>query len=113
MRQLTHFVGGKHTQGSSGRISAVFDPNTGLIQSQVPLVSRTEVEFANSCAAAAQPAWAAQNPQRRARVFIKFVELVSRDLPTLARLLSMEHGKTISDAKGDIQRGWRFLSMEI
>ncbi len=105
MRQLTHFVGGKHVQGSSGRFADVFDPNTGLVQSQVPLASRMEVEAAISCAAAAQPDWAAQNPQRLARVFIKFVELVNRDMSTLARMLSMEHGKTISDAKGDIQRG--------
>jgi len=105
MRQLTHFVGGKHVQGRSGRFADVFDPNTGLVQSQVPLASRVEVEAAIACAAAAQPAWAAQNPQRRARVFMKFVELVNRDMSTLARLLSVEHGKTISDAKGDIQRG--------
>ena len=56
-------------------------------------------------AASAQPAWAAQNPQRRARVFMKFVELVNANMNDLARMLSSEHGKTLSDAQGDIQRG--------
>ncbi len=105
MKVLSHFIDGRHVQGASGRFSDVFDPNTGKVQSQVPLASRAEVECAIACAAAAQPAWAAQNPQRRARVFIRFVELVNRHMPELAGLLSMEHGKTLSDAQGDIQRG--------
>ena len=54
---------------------------------------------------AAQPAWAATNPQRRARVMFKFLELVQKEYDDLARLLSSEHGKTFADAKGDIQRG--------
>ena len=105
MKQLTHFVAGKHLQGTSGRFADVFDPNTGQVQVQVPLASRSEVENAITLAAAAQPAWAATNPQRRARVFMKFVDLVNRDMSSLAKLLSQEHGKTFNDAKGDIQRG--------
>jgi malonate-semialdehyde dehydrogenase (acetylating)/methylmalonate-semialdehyde dehydrogenase len=53
----------------------------------------------------AQVAWAATNPQRRARVMMKFLELIARDMDALAELLAREHGKTIPDAKGDIQRG--------
>ena len=53
----------------------------------------------------AQPAWAATNPQRRARVLFKFLELVQKEFDSLAKLLSSEHGKTIADSKGDIQRG--------
>ena len=56
-------------------------------------------------AKAAQPAWAATNPQRRARVLMKFLELAARDNDKLADCLAREHGKTIADAKGDIQRG--------
>jgi hypothetical protein len=56
-------------------------------------------------AVAAQPGWAATNPQRRARVMMRFVELVNQHMDELARLLSSEHGKTIPDSKGDIQRG--------
>lgn len=105
MKELTHFIDGTHVTGTSGRFADVFDPNTGLVQSRVPLASRSEVQAAIANAASAQPAWAAQNPQRRARVFMKFVELVNANMDDLARMLSLEHGKTLSDAKGDIQRG--------
>ncbi len=105
VKELTHFVGGRHVRGASQRFSNVFDPNTGHVQSQVPLASRIEVEAAIANAAKAQPSWAAENPQRRARVFMKFVELVNRDLAALAKLLSMEHGKTLVDAQGDVRRG--------
>jgi malonate-semialdehyde dehydrogenase (acetylating) / methylmalonate-semialdehyde dehydrogenase len=105
MKQLTHFIGGKHVQGSSGAFGDVFNPNTGEVQAHVPLASRTEVEAAIANAAAAQPAWGATNPQRRARVLMKFLELIQKDMDHLAHLLSSEHGKTIPDARGDIQRG--------
>jgi len=105
MKELTHFIRGQHVNGTSQRFSDVFDPNTGQVQARVPLASQSEVRSAIACAAEAQPAWAAQNPQRRARVFMKFVELVNRDMAALAKLLSMEHGKTLVDAQGDIQRG--------
>ncbi|MEC4589824.1 CoA-acylating methylmalonate-semialdehyde dehydrogenase [Nitrospirillum amazonense] len=104
-RELTHFVNGRPVPGTSGRFGDVYDPNTGEVQAKVPLASKSEVEAAITAAEAAQPAWAATNPQRRARVLMKFVDLVNRDMNSLARLLSSEHGKTIADAKGDIQRG--------
>ncbi|MDG3439447.1 CoA-acylating methylmalonate-semialdehyde dehydrogenase [Nitrospirillum amazonense] len=104
-RELTHFVNGRPVPGTSGRFGDVYDPNTGEVQAKVPLASKSEVEAAIAAAEAAQPAWAATNPQRRARVLMKFVDLVNRDMNSLARLLSSEHGKTIADAKGDIQRG--------
>ena len=105
MKELTHFVGGAHVQGTSGAFGDVFDPNTGEVQARVPLASRGEVEAAIANAAAAQPAWGAMNPQRRARVLMKFLELIQQDMNSLARLLSSEHGKTLPDARGDIQRG--------
>ncbi len=83
----------------------VFDPNTGEVQAEVPLAGAEVLERAVEAALAAQPAWAATNPQRRARVLFAFKALVERNLGDLARLLSSEHGKTIPDAKGDIQRG--------
>jgi malonate-semialdehyde dehydrogenase (acetylating)/methylmalonate-semialdehyde dehydrogenase len=104
-RELTHFIGGAHVAGTSGRFADVFDPNIGEVQARVPLASRAEVAAAIANAEAAQPAWAAANPQRRARVLMKFVDLVNQNMDALARLLSSEHGKTIPDAKGDIQRG--------
>ena len=105
MRDIGHFIGGKETKGASGRTGDVFNPNTGEVQAKVALASRAEVEQAIANAAAAQPAWGATNPQRRARVLFKFLELVQNEYDDLAKLLSSEHGKTIADSKGDIQRG--------
>jgi malonate-semialdehyde dehydrogenase (acetylating) / methylmalonate-semialdehyde dehydrogenase len=105
MRHIGHFVGGKEIKGSSTRFGDVFDPNTGEVQARVALASRAETEAAISAATAAQPGWAATNPQRRARVLFKFLELIRDEAEGLAKLLSSEHGKTIADARGDIQRG--------
>ncbi len=112
-RILTHFIGGVAVEGQSGRFDDVFDPNTGAIQAKVPLASQHEVEAAITNAAAAQPAWAATNPQRRARVLMKFLDLINQNMDPLAKLLSSEHGKTVPDAKGDIQRGIEVLEFAI
>jgi malonate-semialdehyde dehydrogenase (acetylating) / methylmalonate-semialdehyde dehydrogenase len=111
--ELTHFIGGKRIEGSSGRFADVFDPNTGQVQARVPLASASEVEGAIANAAEAQVAWAAQNPQRRARVFMKFLELAQRETESLARLLSSEHGKTVADSRGDLQRGFEVVEFAI
>src|SRR6202521_4894675 len=105
MRDIGHFIGGKQVKGASGRTGDVFNPNTGEVQAKVALASKAEVEKAIANAQAAFPAWAATNPQRRARVMFKFLELIQGEYDDLARLLSSEHGKTFADAKGDIQRG--------
>jgi len=105
MQELTHFIGGKHVKGTSGRFADVMNPATGEVQSKVPLASNEELAEAVAVAAKAQVGWAATNPQKRARVLMKFVELLHRDMDKLAEALSREHGKTIPDAKGDIIRG--------
>jgi malonate-semialdehyde dehydrogenase (acetylating)/methylmalonate-semialdehyde dehydrogenase len=105
MKELTHFVGGEHVAGTSGRFGDVYDPSTGEVQARVPLASAAEVAAAIANAEEAQLVWGAWNPQRRARVLLRFLDLVAKDMDHLARLLSSEHGKTVDDAKGDIQRG--------
>ncbi|MCK8680017.1 CoA-acylating methylmalonate-semialdehyde dehydrogenase [Streptomyces lichenis] len=105
VRELTHFIGGKHTPGTSGLYADVHDPNTGEVQARVPLAGREETLAAIADAEAAQPEWAAWNPQRRARVMLRFLQLIEGERESLARLLSSEHGKTVADAHGDIQRG--------
>jgi malonate-semialdehyde dehydrogenase (acetylating) / methylmalonate-semialdehyde dehydrogenase len=105
MREIGHFIGGKEVKGGSGRFGDVFNPNTGEVQAKVALAKHSEVEHAIAVAEAAQPAWAATNPQRRARVLMKFLDLAQKEFDDLARLLSSEHGKTFADAKGDVQRG--------
>ncbi|MFD6377136.1 CoA-acylating methylmalonate-semialdehyde dehydrogenase [Streptomyces albidoflavus] len=105
VRELTHFVGGKHVPGTSGAYGEVHDPNTGEVQALVPLANRAETEAAMADAVVAQREWGEWNPQRRARVLLKFLQLVEGERDALARLLSAEHGKTVADAHGDIQRG--------
>jgi len=105
MEELSHFIDGKRVAGTSGRFADVFNPATGEVQARVPLANAAELDQAVQGALAAQPAWAATNPQRRARVLMKFVDLLNRDMDMLAEALSREHGKTIPDAKGDVVRG--------
>lgn len=105
MRHIPHFIGGKAVAGTSGQQGDVFDPNTGKVQARVDLGTAEELNHAVAVAKAAQPGWAALNPQRRARVMFEFKRLLERDMDALAHLLASEHGKVVSDAKGDIQRG--------
>ncbi len=105
MQELTHYIDGAAAAGTSGRFADVFNPATGEVQAKVPLASAAEVDRAVEIAAKAQPGWAAVNPQRRARVMMRFVELLNRDMDKLAEALSREHGKTLPDARGDVQRG--------
>jgi malonate-semialdehyde dehydrogenase (acetylating)/methylmalonate-semialdehyde dehydrogenase len=104
MRKIDHFIGGA-SYASGERQGAVFDPNQGEVQAQVAFGTASDLAKAMDNARAAQPAWAATNPQRRARVMFKYKELVEANMEELARLLSSEHGKVIADAKGDVQRG--------
>ncbi len=105
MREIGHFLNGARVAGRSGRTAPVFNPATGEVQAQVALAGRDEVDAAVDAAAQAQEAWAATNPQRRARVMMEFVRLLNRDMDALAEALSAEHGKTLPDARGDVQRG--------
>ncbi|MCP4314538.1 MAG: CoA-acylating methylmalonate-semialdehyde dehydrogenase [Hyphomicrobiales bacterium] len=105
MREIGHFIGGKNVAGTSGRTADVLQPMDGTVQGKVALASTAEVRGAIENAKAAQPEWAAMNPQKRARVLMKFLDLVHAEYDSLAEILAREHGKTIPDAKGDIQRG--------
>ncbi|MBC7166213.1 CoA-acylating methylmalonate-semialdehyde dehydrogenase [Phenylobacterium sp.] len=105
MREIHHFIAGRSQAGTSGRFGDVFDPNLGEVQARVALASPQELDAAVQAALAAQPAWAAVNPQRRARVMFAFKRLVEARMDELAALLSSEHGKVIADSKGDVQRG--------
>ncbi|TNC09914.1 CoA-acylating methylmalonate-semialdehyde dehydrogenase [Methylobacterium terricola] len=104
-RKVGHFIGGEHVPGRSGRYSDIYQPMTGEVIGRLALASKAEMRAAIENAAKAQVVWAATNPQRRARVMMRFLDLVAREMDSLADLLAREHGKTIPDAKGDIQRG--------
>ncbi len=113
MREIGHFIGGKRVAGTSGRFSDVFNPSTGAVQARVSLASPEELRAAVENAKVAQVKWGATNPQRRARVLMKFLELLNKEYDSLAELLSSEHGKTVPDAKGDIQRGLEVVEFAI
>jgi len=104
LRDIDHFIAGE-AFASAGRTGDVFDPNRGEVQAKVRLGTAAELQRAIDAAKAAQPAWAATNPQRRARVMFKFKDLVEANMDALAEMLSSEHGKVIADSRGDIQRG--------
>ena len=105
VRELSHFVGGKHLGGESGRFGDVFNPTSGTLAARVPLASRGEVERVIANAKEAFAGWSETSPVTRARVMFRYKELIERQLDELALLISNEHGKVLSDAKGSIQRG--------
>jgi malonate-semialdehyde dehydrogenase (acetylating)/methylmalonate-semialdehyde dehydrogenase len=105
MREIGHFIGGKPAAGISGRTADVFNPASGEITAKVALASVGEVDAAVQAAAAAWPAWATMPPLRRARVMFKFKELLERDRKEFASIITSEHGKVLSDADGELQRG--------
>src|SRR5579872_1096549 len=108
-----HYIGGKRVAGTSGRDADVFQPMDGTVRAKVALASKAEVRAAVENAKAAQPGWAATNPQRRARIFMKFLDLIAKNNEELADILAREHGKTIADARGDIQRGVEVVEFSI
>ncbi|MEL6487095.1 MAG: CoA-acylating methylmalonate-semialdehyde dehydrogenase [Pseudomonadota bacterium] len=103
MRQIDHFM--PTASPAASRSHKVWNPSTGEVQAEVALGDAALLDTAVANAQAVQPAWAATNPQKRARVMFKFKELVEANMQSLAELLSSEHGKTVPDAMGDVQRG--------
>jgi malonate-semialdehyde dehydrogenase (acetylating)/methylmalonate-semialdehyde dehydrogenase len=105
MRNIHHFVGGQEVQGKSGRTADVFNPATGEVQAKVALASKAELDAAVKVAAAAFPGWAATPPLTRARIMFKFKALCDERADEIAAAITAEHGKVISDAKGELTRG--------
>src|ERR1700739_2363172 len=105
MREIGHFIGGKHVAGTSGRFGDAFNPAGGEQIAKVALADAGEVNKAVATAAAAWPAWANTPPLRRARVMFKLRELLERDRKLLAALITEQHGKVLSDADGEVPRG--------
>ncbi len=105
LREITHWIDGRRVAGASGRSSNVFNPATGLAQAIVPLANQEELEQAVTSCAQAYLSWSAQPPLRRARVLFRFRELLEENLNELATIITSEHGKVLSDAKGEVTRG--------
>ena len=105
MRTINHFVGGKEVAGTSGRFADVFNPATGEVQAKVALASKAEMDAAVKTALAAFPAWANTPPLTRARIMFKFKQICEENADKLAAAITAEHGKVLSDAKGELTRG--------
>ena len=108
MKEIGHFIGGRHVPGEGGRFGPIFNPAIGEQTGRVAMGGAAEVDAAVQAAKRAQPDWAASPLLRRMRVMFKLKELIERDMDELARMLSSEHGKVLADSRGDIQRGLDF-----
>ena len=104
-REINHFIGGKQVAGRSGRKAPVYNPATGEVAAEVTLASTEEVREAAAAAKAVASTWGATTPLRRARILNKFLHIMEERIDDLAAIITAEHGKVLSDAKGEIQRG--------
>ena len=104
-RTVPHFVGGQSVEGRGETRGEVYDPATGALTAHVPFATPAETAAAIEAAAKAFPAWAATPPHIRARVLFRFRDLVDRNTDRLAALITSEHGKVLSDARGEVIRG--------
>jgi malonate-semialdehyde dehydrogenase (acetylating)/methylmalonate-semialdehyde dehydrogenase len=111
MNEIGHWINGRLVPGTSGRFTDVMNPATGEVQARLALATKAELDAAVADAARAQLAWAATNPQRRARVMMAFGALINQNMDKLAEMVSREHGKTLPDARGDVQRGLEVIEV--
>ncbi len=105
LTEITHWIGGKHAAGTGSRSSEVFNPATGDVTGLVRLADAATVDQAVTAARDALPAWSETSPLNRARVMFRFKDLLERNLNALASIITQQHGKVFSDAKGEVQRG--------
>ena len=102
---IPHWIDGKPQDGQSGRHGPVFDPATGVERAQVAFANADEVDRAVASARAAFPTWRDTPITQRAQVLFRFRSLLDQAKDELATIISSEHGKTLPDARGEVQRG--------
>ncbi len=105
LEEIHHYIDGKEVAGRSGHFGDVFNPALGSVKARVPFATEAEVSAAVEAAHKALPGWAATPPLRRARVMFRFKELLDQHAAQLAEIITSEHGKVLSDAKGEVTRG--------
>ncbi len=105
MRTIEHWIGGAETAGASTRRATVWNPATGQEQAQVLLAEVADVDAAVQSARKAFDSWRTVSLTRRARIMFAFRDLLDRNVDKLARIVAEEHGKVLSDAKGEVIRG--------
>ena len=104
-RQIAHYINGREVSGVSGRYGDVFDPAQGSISARVALASSAEVDATVAAANAAFLTWGETPPLKRARILFNFKTLLEKHQDEFAELITREHGKVFSDAKGEVTRG--------
>jgi malonate-semialdehyde dehydrogenase (acetylating)/methylmalonate-semialdehyde dehydrogenase len=105
VKRTLHWIGGQPWLSSAGRFGTVWNPATGEAQSEVAFAGVAEVDAAVASAKAAFPEWRATALSRRAEIMFRFRELVDTNRTKIAELISLEHGKTLADAAGEVARG--------
>ena len=105
MKQVSHWIGGAFVPGSSDRSGVVYNPATGEQSGSVDFATVADVDHAVGTALAAFPGWRATSLSRRSEIMFKVRELLDQHRLDLAKLVSAEHGKVISDAMGEVARG--------
>ncbi|QDZ41766.1 CoA-acylating methylmalonate-semialdehyde dehydrogenase [Corynebacterium sp. sy039] len=108
-----HYVDGATFHGTTENFQAILNPSTGKEQGRVVLADKKDVDSVIARAAQAQKIWGSFNPQKRIRVIMKWINLITEHIDEIARTLSLEHGKTFPDAKGDVQRGLDVLEFSL
>src|SRR4051812_35466246 len=112
-REIQHYIGGQRVHGRSGRTQPVFNPATGEQTGSVAIASQAEVDETVATAKRVFPKWAATPPLRRAGILNRFLRLLEENIDELAAVITAEHGKVLSDAKGEIQRGIEVVEFAI
>jgi malonate-semialdehyde dehydrogenase (acetylating) / methylmalonate-semialdehyde dehydrogenase len=105
IRTINHWIGNKRTDGAPGRTSPVFDPATGAHTAEVTLASAEELDAAVQVAADAFSLWRDVSLAKRAEIMFRFRELLVSHRGDVAAAITAEHGKVLSDAAGEVQRG--------
>ncbi|MBB2200687.1 CoA-acylating methylmalonate-semialdehyde dehydrogenase [Gluconacetobacter tumulisoli] len=105
MMTIPHVIDGRHTEGHGTRRADVFNPASGEVARQVPLGDQADLEAAIAAARKAFPAWAETPPLTRARILFRARDLIEARRDDLAAIITAEHGKVLSDAKGEVTRG--------
>src|SRR4051794_9167463 len=105
VRTIQHWIDGAQTRGGSTRLSPVFNPATGEQQAELLLAEPGDVDRAVAAAAAAFEQWSESSLSRRSQVLFAFREIVNRRKDEIAAVITDEHGKVLSDAAGEVQRG--------
>ncbi len=105
MTTIEHWIGGSFTSGASTRRGPVYNPATGQQQHEVVLAEPGDVDAAVAAAKTAFETWRDASLSKRAKILFNFRELVNNRTKQLAEIVSDEHGKVLSDAAGEVQRG--------